>query len=395
MKSYEELKKQIEQVISFEKQRLAALNDDLADHPEISGCEFETSRKIVELLREKGYEVEYPFAGFQTAFRGIFGANDHTYKIAILTEYDALPEIGHACGHCLSGSISILAGLALRQLQDELDADIHIVGTPLEELDGAKCAMAANGVFDSYDMAMMVHLYDQNLLMPKLLAMDSYLYSFYGKAAHASNVPWDGVNALNGVQLMFHAIDMLRQHVTPDVRIHGVIRNGGTAPNVVPEKASAEFYIRALDRNYLNHLVQKVDDCARGAAIATQTSWEKVPTSTPYNNLIPNETGLIALQEVFEELHLPLNGNPERIFGSSDAGNVSFICPTFHPCLQVADPGVAIHTREFAQIMKTNRAHQALEDGAQLIAFQIVKIFSDPERIRKMKEDFLKTESLL
>ena len=187
---------------------------------------------------------------------------------------------------------------------------------------------------------------------------------------------------------MFHAIDMLRQHVTPDVRMHGIIRNGGDAPNIVPEKTSAEFYIRALDRKYLNDLVQKVDDCARGAAIATQTTWDKCPTSLPYDNLLANQTGDDALREVFHELNIPLNGNPEVIFGSSDIGNVSFKCPTFHPCLQVVEKGIAIHTREFAAAMKTERAYQALVDGAKLIAFQIAKIFSDEEKIMKMKADF-------
>ena len=369
---------------------LAALNDDLADHPEVSGKEFATSEKIVKLLTDRGYAVEFPFGGFPTAFRGVYGSNNHKYKIAIMAEYDALPEIGHACGHCLSGSISILAGLALRELQDALDADIHIVGTPNEESEGTKCTMVRNGVFSGYDMAMMVHMYDQNLLAPKLQAMDSYLYQFHGKSVHASTMPWDGINALNAVQLMFHAMDMLRQHVTPDVRLHGIIRNGGAAPNIVPELATAEVFIRALDRTYLNDLVRKVDDCARGAAIATQCTWEKEETAPPFDNLLANEQGLKALKEVYEELGLPLNGDTEAIFGSSDAGNVSFACPTFHPCLQVADKGIAIHTRAFAQMMKTPRAHEALRTGAKVIGYQICKIFSDENRVQAMISAFPK-----
>lgn len=386
-KKYKKMKCLIDQEIEKEKNVLARLNDDLADHPELSGQEYESSAKIVELLRERGYQVEYPFAGFDTAFRGVYGSDQHKYKIAILTEYDALPEIGHACGHCLSGAISVLAGLVVKELQDELDADIHIIGTPNEEREGAKCTMVHQGIFDPYDMAMMVHLYDQNLLAPKLQAMDSYLYKFKGKAVHASTKPWEGVNALNGVQLMFHAIDMLRQHVTPDVRMHGVFRNGGAAPNIVPEEASAEVFIRSLDRPYLNDLVRKVDDCARGAAIATQSSWEKEETAPPFDNLCGNEAGLAALKEVYEELEIPLNGDTEAVFGSSDAGNVSFVCPTFHPCLQVVKRGIAIHTREFAEAMKSERAHRVLADGAKIIAYQIAKIFSDEERIKAMRAD--------
>lgn len=381
---YLELKKTVDSEIDRQHTALAALNADLADNPEESGREFASSAKIVELLRERGYKVEYPFAGIRTAFRGVFGTNDHKYKIALMVEYDALPEIGHACGHSLSGAISILAGLSLRDLQDALNADIHIVGTPDEEASGAKCAMVRDGVFDGYHMAMMVHMYDQNLLAPKLQAMDSYLYRFRGKSVHASTKPWEGINALNAVQLMFHAIDMLRQHVTTDVRMHGVIRNGGAAPNVVPELATAEVFIRALDRNYLNDLVRKVDDCARGAAIATQCTWDKEETALPFDNLLANEPGLDALEEVFGELGLTLNGDTEAIFGSSDAGNVSFACPTFHPCLQVADRGVAIHTRAFAKTMKSQRANKALETGAKLIAYQVCKIFNDEKRIQEM-----------
>lgn len=384
MKTYQELKKSVDDEILREYEALTKLNDDLSDHPEVSGKEFASSAKIAELLRSRGYAVEYPFAGMETAFRAKFGTDDHKYKIALMAEYDALPQIGHACGHCLSGSISVLAGLSLRDLQDALNADIHIIGTPNEEAEGAKCTMVRDGVFDNYHMAMMVHMYDGNLLAPKLQAMDSYLYRFRGKSVHASTKPWDGINALNAVQLMFHAIDMLRQHVTPDVRIHGVIRNGGAAPNVVPELATAEVFIRALDRNYLNDLVRKVDDCARGAAIATQCTWDKEETALPFDNLLANGPGLQALKEVYEELNLPLNADTEAIFGSSDAGNVSFTCPTFHPCLQVADKGIAIHTRAFAKAMKSQRAHEALKTGAKVIAYQVCKIFSDEEKIQAL-----------
>lgn len=384
MRTYQEFRHEIDAAIADQTAALIALNDDLADHPELSGQEYESSRKIVSLLKDRGYQVEYPFAGMDTAFRGIFGNNDHKYKIAVLVEYDALPQIGHACGHCLSGSVSLLAGFSVRQLQDELNADVHLIGTPSEEGIGMKNVMVEQGIFDGYHMAMMVHMYDQNVLAPRLQALNGYMYEFYGKAAHASSSPWDGANAFNAAQLMFHAMDMLRQHVTPDVRMHGIIRNGGQAPNIVPEKVSAEVFVRAMDRDYLNDLIRKVDDCARGAAIATQTSWDKYPTTQPYHNLLSNPVGEAALREVFEELGLPLNGDPEKIFGSSDAGNVSFVCPTFHPCLQVADKGVAIHTRAFAENMKSDRAHQALADGAKLIAHQIAKVFGDPDRAEAM-----------
>ena len=293
-------------------------------------------------------------------------------QIAYPWAYDALPEVGHACGHCLSGSISVLAALALQELQDELDLDVHIIGTPAEETYGAKCNMVEQGIFGQYDMASMVHLYDTNLPVPKLQALSAYLYRFHGRAAHASSAPWEGANAFNGAQLMFHAIDMLRQHTRPDAQFHGVILHGGEAPN----------------KYDLQELVRKVDDCARGAAIATQTTWDKEPAFPGFDNLKANPAGSAALAEVFSELGLPLNGDPEKIFASSDIGNISYVCPSFHPCLQVADCGTALHTRQFAAVMKTARAHQALDDGAKLIALHTAKIFGDEELFQAMKADF-------
>lgn len=388
MEKYLELKEKIAQAVKENLQDAIALNDDLADHPELSGEEYESSRKIVELLKRKGFDVEYPFAGLPTSFKATYGTNDHKYKVAIMTEYDALPGIGHACGHCVSGAISVLAGIAASKLQDALDADIDVIGTPVEETDGAKCALIKKGVFDHYDMAMMIHLYDQNLIYCTLNGLASYLYTFHGKAAHASAAPWDGINALNAAQLMFHGTDCLRQHVTPDVRIHGVIRNGGEAPNIVPEEASAEFYVRALDLDYMMDVVRKVDDCAAGGALATQCTWDKVETAATYANMRRNYTGEDALREIYEELDIDINGDHEKIFGSSDAGNVSFVCPTFHPTLQIVDRGVPIHTREFAQAVKTERAHEAIALGANVIALQIAKIFSDENKIKQMKADF-------
>ena len=390
MDKYLEMKEKIFERIDASWAELIALNDDLADHPEIYGQEFETSRKIVELLKKKGFATEYPFDGIQTAFKAVYGPNNHKYKVAILTEYDALPDIGHACGHCVSGSISVLAGIAMSELQDELNADIHVIGTPIEETDGAKVQMTDDGVFNDYDMAIMIHLYDQNLLYCILNGLMSYQYNFHGKAAHASAAPWEGKNALNAAQLMFHGVDMLRQHVTPDVRLHGIYKEAGVAPNVVPEKASVHFYIRAMDKAYQQEVHRMVDDCARGAAIMTQTTWDTFQVDATYDCMKNNPAGVSVMKEVYEELGIDINGDHSKLFGSSDIGNVSFACPAFHPTLQIVDRGVAIHTREFADAVKTQRAHDAIKLGAEVISLHITKTFMDEDKIKAMKEDFNK-----
>ena len=383
MDKYLELKEKIFERIDANWAELIALNDDLADHPEISGQEFETSRKIVELLKKKGFATEYPFAGIETAFKAVYGPNNHKYKVA-------LPDIGHACGHCVSGSISVLAGIAMAELQDELNADIHVIGTPIEEADGAKVQMTDDGVFNDYDMAIMIHLYDQNLLYCILNGLMSYQYNFHGKAAHASAAPWEGKNALNAAQLMFHGIDMLRQHVTPDVRMHGIYKEAGVAPNIVPEEASVHFYMRAVDKPYLQEVHRMVDDCARGAAIMTQTTWDTFKVDATYDCMKNNPAGISVMKEVYEELGIDINGDHDKLFGSSDIGNVSFACPAFHPTLQIVDRGVAIHTREFADAVKTQRAHDAIKLGAEVISLHITKTFMDEDKIKAMKEDFNK-----
>lgn len=388
---YDELQRVIESGIEKNWDEFFRLNCDIAKEPELSGKEFKTSRKIVETLQAKGYEVEYPFDGLETAFRAAYGKGNHKYKVAILAEYDALPDIGHACGHSLSGAISCLAGVALSNLQDELDTDIHIIGTPNEEEDGAKCKMADDGVFDIYDEAIMVHLYNNNVPVPKLYALDSIMYEFHGKPAHSAGNPWDGVNALNAGQLMFHAIDMLRQHVRPDVRMHGIFRNGGTAPNVVPDEVALEIYVRSTDRPYLNEILKKVENCAQAGCLATGATLSRYPTAAPYNNLKINKTGNDALFEVYEELNLklPKNEKLELMFGSSDIGNVSFRCPAFHPCLKLTPENIEIHSREFAEYVIRDDGKEMLKVGAKIIAFHIAKLFSSEDKVRAMKADFL------
>lgn len=386
--AYERLKTKIKQNIEKHEDEIIKLSDYIADHPELPGEEYETSKKLVSFLRDRGFTVEYPFAGSETAFRGTFGADNHKYKIAILAEYDALPELGHACGHCLSAAGSILAALSLKELQDELDADIHIIGTPDEEAKGYKCVMCQQGIFEQYDMAIMVHMYNRNWVMPKLQALNDFVYEFRGKAAHASAAPWEGRNALNGVQLMMHAIDMLRQHTKPGSQFHGIIRDGGDAPNVVPEKSSLELYVRASSKEHLNELIRLVEDCARGAAIATQTTYEEISQKYDYYlDLRDNKTGAAALKEVFGELGLEENVPEGAVFASSDIGNVSYVCPAFQPCLQVID-NATIHTREFEQAMKTENAHKSITTAARIISWHIAKIFSDEEKIATMKADF-------
>lgn len=388
MEKYLELKPLIDDVVAAHHEELSAFSDDLADHPETALKEYETSRKIVELLQGKGFDTEYPYAGYDTAFKATFGPDNHKYKIALLAEYDALPDIGHACGHNLSGSISILAGLALKDLQDALDADIHIIGTPAEEDDGAKCKMSEDGIFKTYDMAMMVHLYDQNLIYCKLNGLASIMYNFHGKASHAGAMPWGGQNALNAAQLMMHGIDCIRGCSHPDSRLNSIVHQGGFAGGSIPNEAKVETWIRHPEYPYLEKLMQRVDNCADGGALMAECTWDKYNTAQVYKSMKRNEGGEAAIEEAFGELGLEINGDHDKLFGSSDIGNVSWDCPSFHPTIQLAERGIAIHTREFLACVKGEKARECLRDGAKLIAYTVAKIFTDETRIQKMKADF-------
>lgn len=366
----------------------AALSDDLAAHPEVSGEEYESSRKIVALLREGGFDVDYPFLSIDTAFRAVRGRPGSAGRVALMAEYDALPEIGHACGHNLHGAMSVLAGLALAPLMDSIDGELVLLGTPAEETNGAKVVMADKGVFDGFDLALMIHCYCGKTFVPyRSLAMDAIEFTFRGKASHAAGAPWEGRNALNGVQLLFHAVDMLRQHVRPEVRMHGIISRGGAAPNIVPETASARFYFRAPRRDELNGILDQVHDCARGAALATGTEAEWHHFELSFDDVLPNGPAEAMMEEVFRELGVPLSPAPGPL-GSSDVGNVSYRCPTIQPEMDIAGRDVAGHTREFAAAVIGPRAHEALVTGARALACAVLRTFSDADLRRRMREAF-------
>lgn len=383
--SFEE---RIKESIAAYLPQMIALSDTLADSPELSGQEFTACRTITELLRQHDFAVETPFIGLPTAFKGVHGPDSHTHKVAILAEYDALAELGHACGHCVSGAISVCAAIALAPLQDALDTDVHIIGTPGEELLSYKCHMVDKGVFDGYDAAMMLHLGNKNLVTCKLFALRTLSYTFHGKAAHAAAAPWEGRNALNGVQLFFHAIDMLRQHTLPDTKMHGYIKNGGCAPNIIPDTAIADLYLRSSHAAYLDELYRLAGDCAAGAALATQTTWEDHSLTPTLFDLLPNPSGTALLAHQYEKLGIPIDDDEGMFFGSSDIGNVSFACPTFHPTLKITSDNAALHTQAFANCVKTEKAHHAIADGAAVLANFVAELFSDPQKITQLKQDF-------
>lgn len=392
---YASLAVRLDALVETSAPKAIALSDELGLHPELAGEEHESSRKMVEILMSAGFEVEYPFMGLDTAFIGRKGKAGKSGRVAVLVEYDALPQLGHACGHNVHGSMSILAALALQPLAEELDAELWVVGTPAEEVDGAKCHMSDEGLFEGVDMAIMIHSSGgKSFVAFRALAMDGYDFVFKGKTAHAASSPWEGLNALNGVRLFMHSLDMLRQHVRPETRIHGVVLDGGMAPNIVPEYARARFEIRAPWRSYLDGLAERVFDCARGAALATGTevSWKKFESS--FDDILPAVSAESMMAEILEEIGIELS-LPEGPGGSTDMGNVSYRCPALHPVLAIADGDFPLHTRELAEAAMKPRAHEALVQGARAIGRAVLRTWLDPELRQRMKEDHRKAMDAL
>ena len=361
------------------------LNDYIADNPETGSEEFKASKAIVTLLRKHGIDVEFPFNDMDTAFRGTINRGK-SKKFAILTEYDALRGLGHACGHCASGSISVFAALILNELRESIDAQIDIIGTPDEETKGGKVYMVNDGVFNDYDAAIMIHMFNMNAVSMPFLALDSYEYIFYGAPAHASASPWEGRNALNALRLAFDAMDMMRQHVTEDVRIHGYISEGGAAANIVPDRTRAEFTFRARERDTLDDVVKWAHDIGEAAAKATRTSVEINRLGEKYDNMTEKETGSRLLEEIYGKLNLPLVPTDSVPKDSSDIGNVDSVIPAFHPIISIGKD-FGVHTREFAEEMKNEGTHNAIEQGAQIITEFIKTLSERDDLLDKIKQE--------
>lgn len=381
--------KGIDESIEKYKDLAIRLSDYLADNPEVSGKEHNSCKYIVNILRENGLDVEEQLGGEPTAFRSkLLESNDNNKpKVAILAEYDALPEIGHACGHNNSCAISILSMLSLIDLAGEdFPFNLELVGTPDEEVGGEKIKLLNKRVFDDYDYVIMAHMSSTNCSSIKLLATSDVEVTFKGKASHASAAPWGGRNALNAVQLYFNAIDMMRQQTTPDTRIHGIIKEGGRLVNIIPDKTVAYTCQRAMTLDTLNDVTERIKDCARDAAIATQTEAIINEDFVRYGDMSVNNKAKGIFDSIFEELGLDYE-KESLALGSSDIGNIDEFIPAFHPVIAVSDRQIDIHTKEFAEVTKSHQAHKAIVNGAKLISKFIINTAYEPKLLDEIKEE--------
>jgi amidohydrolase len=382
------LKRRVADAVDRLADELGALSLRIHAHPELAFEETRAAGWLREFLAARGFRVEAGVGGVPTAFRAILETGPGP-TLAILCEYDALPGVGHACGHNVIAAAGAGAGAALMAARDGLPPGrIVVIGTPAEERGGGKGVLVDAGVFAGVDGAMMIHGFDRTLLHQDLLGVVRTTFEWAGHAAHASVDPWEGSNALDACVQTFNAVAMLRQQTRPDCRIHGIVADGGAAANIIPERAVADFNVRGPSLDAMWALHRRVVACAEAAALATGTRLTVTRHPDVYEPLKRNQ----ALLDVFAG-NLGAAGltegppAPDRL-ASSDIGNVSQVTPTIHAWIAIAPLGTAIHTREFAAAAAAEPARAGLLAGAKLMALSAVDLLADPARLTAVKEDF-------
>jgi amidohydrolase len=394
----ERLKEKVQREIDEIAPLLLECSDWMADNPEIGLQEYQASARLTKMLEDSGAQVERGIAGLPTAFQATLagsGTQEPSGTVAILAEYDALPGVGHGCGHNIIANAAIGAGMALSRLGQRdglggLPGKVVVIGTPAEEAAvpnaGGKIDILEHGYFEGVDAAIMIHPFIYDHIAPRTMTAHGIELEFHGRAAHAAFDPEHGINALDAVIQTFVNVGLLRQQVRSEARIHGVITHGGTAPNVIPAYAACRFRIRSFDVEYAEELKKRVIACAEGAATATGTKLEWHDDVKPYLSYIPNDVLGGVLAANMEALGHTL-GHADEVQASTDFGNVSQVIPTSYGYFGICDEDVGWHSKEVATATKTERGHEALIAAAKTLAMSTIDLLGDRELIASAKRE--------
>ncbi|WP_067843211.1 M20 family metallopeptidase [Nocardia lijiangensis] len=358
--------------------RLIDLSHAIHAEPELAFEETRSVAKVLEPLTERGFEVETGVAGLPTAFRASYGSGALT--VGICAEYDALPEIGHACGHNIIAASAVGAALGLAEAADELGITVVVLGTPAEESGGGKVLMLERGVFDDIAMAMMVHPGPYDIAGAHSLALADIGVVFRGQEAHASAAPEHGRNAGDAVTITQVALGLLRQHLQPGQQLHGIVSDGGVAPNIVPGRAELLYYLRAVDSASLDDLMRRASACFEAGALATGCTHEIRTLAPTYTELTPDPALLCAYREQIADLgRVPIAPELEaqRPLGSTDMGNVTNVIPGIHPVIGIDAGGAVTHQPGFAAASVNASADRAVTDGAVALARTAIAVARD------------------
>ena len=391
MELLQNLSKKYDEIFSDLKE----LNEYIYNNPELGRKEFKASEAHKNILKKYGFKVTENYIGIETAYLAEYSSEKEGPKIAYLAEYDALPEVGHGCGHNILGTVSVGAGILLKDFVNEFGGTVFVYGTPAEETFGAKVDMAEAGCFDNIDAAMLSRPTGKSHERSGTSqAMEALQFTFKGKTAHAAGDPYNGINALDGVIQFFNSVNALRQQTKDSARIHGIISKGGEAANIIPDLAVANFYVRESTTKEMVKLSERVKNCAKGAALATGTELEIENYEYTFKHLVTNET----LSDIYVK-NLNLQGI-ENIpmsepSGSSDCGDVSHHCPTIHSYFPISKCELTGHSIDFAKASISEEAYKGMKEAVLALAMTGKDILSDKELLKKIKDEFEKAKKEL
>ena len=394
--SLETLKHDACSAIDALRSELVAASHAIHANPELAFEEKFAASLLTKTVENHGLKVERGAYRVETAYAAEFGAANAPV-MSLLSEYDALPGIGHACGHNIIATAGLGAALGLSKLGQKLNGRVRYMGTPAEERGGGKEVMAQHGAFEGVDASMMVHPAGFDMVTMPCIALAEVEAIYHGRAAHASAMAFRGLNALDGLVTAYQTIAQLRQHIQQTERIHGIITDGGMAPNIVPERAAGRFYIRARDGVELAALKKRVQACFEAGALSSGTrlelKWGRVDcldlkTNWPLANAYEANAKSLG-RELMDPSLLP-----PGLAGSTDMGNVSHRVPSIHPMIQVSPANVTIHNAEFTAYAKSERGDQAIIDGAKALAMTTLDFFASADLRAAAKTDFAKSTDL-
>ena len=354
----QDLKAKAGVVIDNYQKELHKLGDEIWQNPELCYEEHSAHRLLTAFLEEKGFSVERAYTGLSTAFRATFGSGKP--NVCVICEYDALPGIGHACGHNLIAEAGVAAGLGLKAALESIGEGagrVTVLGTPAEEGGGGKVALIENGAFEDVDVAMMVHPCPYNIVIQKTASYAGYSATYLGKASHAAAFPWEGINALDAAVMAYNSVSVLRQQMKPTWRVHCVILEGGVKPNIIPERSVVSYFVRAPTSSERNTLAERVKACFEAAATATGCKVELKEVGYAYNDLFPNESLAKLYAKNLEGLGADFSYTGDPTGGSTDMGNVSYAVPSIHPMFKIGSGKEMNHSRDFTAVANTPQAH--------------------------------------
>ena len=386
-------KERVSKIVDRLAPELRKLALDIHDNPELGLQEYKACAWQKELLGRYGFAIEENFCDIETSYKAVYKGRKPGPKIAFLSEYDALPELGHGCGHNLIAMVSVGCGIACREFADEYGAQIDVIGTPAEETAGTKVPMSAKGVFDGYDAVMMAHPAFANAESINTIAMDAYKIEFFGRPAHAAAAPHEGINALDAMINFFNLVNAMRQQTKPDARIHGIITDGGKAANVIPDYTAANFYIRANRVADVKKLAERVRNCAAGAALGTgctykmeynEENFKDTCTNKALNNLAVDNIQPFLSEPIYRlgDIHAP---------GSSDLGDVSYEAPAIQVIFKIGEypnPMGGGHTPEMAAAAGSEYGINNGLNFVKGLVMTAIELMTKPEALAAVKEEF-------